>query len=99
MPVSTTHVISSAIMGTGASDRFNAVHWGVARRIGIAWVLTIPASGLVAALSYLVLRPILVDRACGQLKKMKRIPTTTSSTPNARWTTSTGSEMPSRAPR
>jgi PiT family inorganic phosphate transporter len=59
MPVSTTHVISSAIMGTGASDRFNAVRWGVARNIGIAWVLTIPASGLVAALSYFLLKPIL----------------------------------------
>ncbi|MEO8252272.1 MAG: inorganic phosphate transporter [Chloroflexota bacterium] len=59
MPVSTTHVISSAILGVGSSDRFNAVHWGVARRIGIAWVLTLPASGLVAALAYLVLKPIL----------------------------------------
>jgi PiT family inorganic phosphate transporter len=59
MPVSTTHVISSAILGVGSSDRFRAVHWGVARRIGIAWVLTLPASGTVAALAYLVLRPIL----------------------------------------
>jgi PiT family inorganic phosphate transporter len=59
MPVSTTHVISSAILGVGSSDRFRAVHWGVARRIGIAWVLTLPASGLVAALSYIVLKPIL----------------------------------------
>ena len=39
MPVSTTHVISGAIMGAGSSDRFNAVHWAVARNIGIAWVL------------------------------------------------------------
>jgi PiT family inorganic phosphate transporter len=59
MPVSTTHVISSAILGVGSSDRFRAVHWGVARRIGIAWVLTLPASALVAALSYLVLHPFL----------------------------------------
>jgi PiT family inorganic phosphate transporter len=59
MPVSTTHVISSAIMGTGASDRFNAVRWGVARNIGVAWVLTIPASGIVAALAYVVLNPML----------------------------------------
>jgi inorganic phosphate transporter, PiT family len=59
MPVSTTHVISSAILGVGSSDRFRAVHWGVARRIGIAWVLTLPASGIIAALAYLVLRPIL----------------------------------------
>lgn len=59
MPVSTTHVISSAIMGTGASDRFKSVRWGVARNIGVAWVLTIPASGLTAALSYVILSPIL----------------------------------------
>jgi PiT family inorganic phosphate transporter len=59
MPVSTTHVISSAILGVGSSDQFRAVHWGVARRIGIAWVLTLPASGLVAAVSYLILKPIL----------------------------------------
>jgi PiT family inorganic phosphate transporter len=59
MPVSTTHVISSAIMGTGASDRFNAVRWGVARNIGVAWVLTLPASGGAAALAYVVLNPLL----------------------------------------
>jgi PiT family inorganic phosphate transporter len=59
MPVSTTHVISSAIMGTGASDRFNAVRWGVARNIGVAWLLTLPASGCAAALAYVVLNPLL----------------------------------------
>jgi PiT family inorganic phosphate transporter len=59
MPVSTTHIISSAIMGTGASDRFNAVRWGLARNIGLAWVITLPAAGITAALSYLVLNPIL----------------------------------------
>jgi PiT family inorganic phosphate transporter len=59
MPVSTTHVISSAILGVGSSDRFRAVHWGVARRIGIAWVLTLPASGAGAALAYVLLHPIL----------------------------------------
>ncbi|MEP7040417.1 MAG: inorganic phosphate transporter [Chloroflexota bacterium] len=59
MPVSTTHVISSAILGVGSSDQFRAVHWGVARRIGIAWILTLPASALVAALSYVVLHPFL----------------------------------------
>ena len=59
MPVSTTHVISGAIMGAGSSDRFNAVHWAVARNIGIAWVLTLPAAGGVAAIAYLVLRPLL----------------------------------------
>jgi inorganic phosphate transporter, PiT family len=59
MPVSTTHVISSAIMGTGASDRFKSVRWGIARNIGIAWVLTLPAAGISAALAYWVLSPIL----------------------------------------
>jgi len=59
MPVSTTHVISSAIMGTGSSDRFNAIHWAVARNIGVAWVLTLPATAMTAALAYWILNPIL----------------------------------------
>ena len=59
MPVSTTHVISSAIMGVGSSDRMKTVRWGVARSIVTAWVLTIPASGLTAAVAYLLLRPLL----------------------------------------
>jgi PiT family inorganic phosphate transporter len=59
MPVSTTHVISSAIMGVGSSDRLKTVRWGVARSIVVAWVLTLPASGGMAAVAYLLLRPIL----------------------------------------
>ena len=59
VPVSTTHVISSAIMGVGSSDRFSAVRWGIAGNIVVAWVLTIPASGLVAGLVYAVLRQVL----------------------------------------
>jgi len=59
MPVSTTHVISSAIMGVGSSDRLKTVRWGVARSIAVAWVLTLPASGLTAAVAYLILSPIL----------------------------------------
>ena len=59
MPVSTTHVISSAIIGVGSSDRFSAVRWGVAGNIVIAWVLTIPASGLVAWLSWELLSRVL----------------------------------------
>ena len=55
MPVSTTHVISTAIMGVGSSQRLSAVRWGVAGDIVMAWVLTIPASGAVAAGAYLVL--------------------------------------------
>jgi inorganic phosphate transporter, PiT family len=59
MPVSTTHVISSAIMGVGASDRLSAVRWGVAGNIVVAWVLTIPASGFVAWLAWEVLSRVL----------------------------------------
>ena len=59
IPVSTTHVISTAIMGVGASDRFSAVRWGVAGDIIMAWILTIPAAGVVASLSYVVLHPLL----------------------------------------
>ena len=59
MPVSTTHVISSAIMGVGSSDRFSAVRWGVAGNIVIAWILTIPASAAVAWLSWEVLSRLL----------------------------------------
>jgi PiT family inorganic phosphate transporter len=52
VPVSTTHTITSAIMGVGATRRLSAVRWGVARTIVTAWVLTIPAAALVAALTY-----------------------------------------------
>jgi PiT family inorganic phosphate transporter len=52
IPVSTTHTITGAIMGVGATQRFSAVRWGVATRIVWAWVLTIPCSALVAALCY-----------------------------------------------
>lgn len=58
-PVSTTHTITSAIMGVGATKRLSAVRWGVAKNIGVAWVLTIPAAALVAAGVYLVLNPLL----------------------------------------
>jgi PiT family inorganic phosphate transporter len=55
MPVSTTHVISSAIMGVGASGGLRRVRWSVARTIFVAWVLTIPAAAGVAALTWLLL--------------------------------------------
>ena len=55
MPVSTTHVISTAIMGVGTSDRIKAVRWGVARSIATAWILTIPCSAIIAAVAYLAL--------------------------------------------
>ena len=54
-PVSTTQVVSSAIMGVGAAERANKVRWGVAQEIVVAWVLTIPASALVAAGAYWLL--------------------------------------------
>jgi PiT family inorganic phosphate transporter len=59
MPVSTTHVISSAIMGVGASDRFSAVRWGVAWNIVVAWVLTLPASAIVSFVAWQVLSRVL----------------------------------------
>ena len=52
IPVSTTHTITGSIVGVGSAKRFSAVKWGVAGRIVWAWVLTIPAAGLIAALSY-----------------------------------------------
>lgn len=60
LPVSTTHVITSSVMGVGATRRFSAVRWGVAGNIVFAWVLTIPAAAIVAALVWLILHPILV---------------------------------------
>jgi inorganic phosphate transporter, PiT family len=56
IPVSTTHTIAGAIMGVGSVQRLTAVHWGVARKIIWAWVLTIPASALVSAACFLLLR-------------------------------------------
>jgi len=54
-PVSTTQVVSSSIMGVGAAERLNKVRWGVAQEIGTAWLLTIPATALVAAGLYWIL--------------------------------------------
>ena len=54
-PVSTTHIITSSIMGAGATRRFSAVRWGVARSILTAWVLTFPMAGLAALVCYEIL--------------------------------------------
>ncbi|OGU18980.1 MAG: hypothetical protein A2059_00665 [Ignavibacteria bacterium GWA2_55_25] len=54
IPVSTTHTIAGAIMGVGATRRMSAVRWGIAGKIVAAWFLTIPMSGLVAGLMYLL---------------------------------------------
>ncbi|NUU24613.1 MAG: inorganic phosphate transporter [Streptomycetaceae bacterium] len=59
-PVSTTHTITSSILGVGATKRLSAVRWGVAGNIVTAWILTIPAAAIVAAASYGVLHLILL---------------------------------------
>jgi len=56
IPVSTTHTITGAIIGVGATNRLSAVRWGIAGRIVWAWVLTIPMSAGIAALAYYILR-------------------------------------------
>jgi PiT family inorganic phosphate transporter len=55
-PLSTTHVMSGAIMGAGAAKRVSAVRWGVAGNIAVAWVLTLPCSAFVGAVTYGVVR-------------------------------------------
>ncbi|MCM3584591.1 inorganic phosphate transporter [Mesobacillus maritimus] len=55
LPVSTTHVISSSIMGVGASHRLKGVKWGTAQRMLITWVITLPISATLAGLVYLIL--------------------------------------------
>ena len=57
-PISTTHTITSAVMGAGATKRFSAVRWGVAGNIVMAWVITIPLAGAVAAVAYWLLNLI-----------------------------------------
>lgn len=54
LPVSTTHVVSGSIMGVGAAKRINAVRWGVAQQMVMAWVLTIPCTAVMGALAYKV---------------------------------------------
>jgi PiT family inorganic phosphate transporter len=54
-PVSTTQVVSSAIMGVGAAERVNKVRWGVAKEIAAAWLLTIPSTAILAAGVYWII--------------------------------------------
>lgn len=54
-PISTTHTITACIFGVGSTKRLSAVRWGVAGHLLVAWVLTIPASGLIAAIAFLLL--------------------------------------------
>jgi PiT family inorganic phosphate transporter len=58
-PVSTTQVVSSAIMGVGAAERANKVRWGIAQEIAMAWLLTIPSAALIAAGFYWVVSRII----------------------------------------
>jgi PiT family inorganic phosphate transporter len=58
MPVSTTHVISSAIMGVGSSKGSKGVRWGVARNILTAWVITIPITMVIGAVAWLILHAL-----------------------------------------
>jgi len=59
MPTSTTHVITSTILGVGLSKRITAVNWMVAQRIVVAWVLTIPAAALMSYMVYQIMNPLL----------------------------------------
>ena len=58
IPVSTTHTITGGIIGVGATTRLSAVRWGIARRIVWAWLVTIPAAGVMAALAYWILASV-----------------------------------------
>jgi inorganic phosphate transporter, PiT family len=70
-PLSTTHTISGAVIGSGAAKRLSAVRWGVAGNIVVAWILTLPAAAVIGGLTYLVTRifgtgaagPIIVSTA------------------------------------
>ena len=59
IPVSTTHTITGAIVGVGSAQRVSAVRWGVAGNIVIAWILTMPAAALMAAVAYYIGKLIL----------------------------------------
>lgn len=56
IPISTTHVVATAIMGSGSSQKLSAVRWGIVKNIVIAWIITIPVSGLIAAFLYLIVK-------------------------------------------
>ena len=59
IPLSTTHCINSSIMGVGASRRISAVRWGVAGNMVVAWVLTIPATATIAAITQWTLQRLI----------------------------------------
>jgi PiT family inorganic phosphate transporter len=55
-PLSTTHTISGAVIGSGAAKRLSAVRWGVAGNIVVAWILTLPAAALIGGVTFLITR-------------------------------------------
>jgi PiT family inorganic phosphate transporter len=55
IPVSTTHTITGAIIGVGATKRLSAVRWGITRSLMFAWIVTIPVSAIIAGISYLII--------------------------------------------
>jgi PiT family inorganic phosphate transporter len=57
-PLSTTHVVSGAVLGSGATKRLSAVRWGIAGNIVLAWILTLPAAALVAAGMWFVIEAV-----------------------------------------
>lgn len=57
-PVSTTHVVSSSIVGAGSAERVQKVRWGVVNNIVVSWLLTIPASGVLSAIIYTLIEPV-----------------------------------------
>lgn len=65
IPVSTTHTITGSIVGVGSAKRFSAVKWGVAGRIVWAWILTIPAAAVIAALAYGAI--LLIEKLTGRI--------------------------------
>lgn len=61
LPVSTTHVVSGSIMGVGSAQRVKAVHWSVARQMVTAWVMTIPCTAIMGAISYVVITHVMLS--------------------------------------
>jgi len=58
LPVSSTHIMTTSIMGVGASRRLSAVRWSVAQRVAMAWILTIPGAAISAWVAYLVVNAV-----------------------------------------
>ena len=62
-PLSTTHTITGAVIGSGAAKRLSAVRWGVAGNIVVAWILTLPMAAVFGGLTYVVTRAVRHRRA------------------------------------